>query len=147
MKIRLLVGSGMAALALTVLGGPATAQPPTTPAAPSGQLSPQSPGGGGSGEQIPVRDPKTGGVRWDQFGGDPAGAATDLDSFIDQILGWLQTFAAYAGVLGVVICAALTVIGIRGRSDAAKKAMTSLPYVLGGTVLAGSTATILTAIL
>lgn len=142
-----LITTGLSTVVITtaLLAGPATAQPPApTPSAPTTQLSPQSPGGGGGTEQIPVRDPATGGVRWDQFGGDPAEAPQDMDGFFESTLGWLRTFCAVAGVLGVLCCAFLTAIGFRGRSEAAKKALVSLPSVLLGTCMAGSAAAILT---
>lgn len=144
---RLITAAVVVAMSITAFGGVADAQPPTTPGPPPTQLSPQSPGGGGSGEQIPIGDAPTGGVRWDQFGGDPAGAPQNLDSFIDTTLGWLRTIAGFSGVLGLLICAALTFIGIRGRSEGAKKAMHSVPFVLAGTVLAGSATAILTVII
>ncbi|MGW5453123.1 hypothetical protein [Nocardia sp. NPDC003979] len=131
--------------ALTTVGaGAVHAQPPTTPAPPtSQQLSPQSPGGGGTGEQIPLRDPATGGVRWDRFGGDPADAPEDLDSFIADSLGWLRTLALACAVGGVLISAAVLMVGIRGRSEQAKKALFSLPVVLVATVLSGSAYTVI----
>ncbi|PXX53893.1 hypothetical protein DFR70_12614 [Nocardia tenerifensis] len=121
------------------------AQPPTTtpnPAPPSQQLSPQSPGGG-SGEQIPIRDPKTGGVQWDKFGGDPAEAPADLDAFITDALGWLRTLALVCAVAGMLILAAALIVGIRGRSEQAKKALEKFPLVLGATVMSGSAYTVL----
>ncbi|AXK89967.1 hypothetical protein SAMN05421776_11327 [Nocardia farcinica] len=134
------------ATVLTVAGaGAVHAQPPTTTPAPtpSQQLSPQSPGGGGSGEQIPIQDPKTGGVQWDKFGGDPANAPEDLDSFIAAALGWLRTLALACAVGGVLITAGVLMVGIRGRSEQAKKALHSLPVVLGATVLSGSAYTVI----
>ncbi|UDH01778.1 hypothetical protein [Rhodococcus opacus] len=83
-------------------------------------------------------EPATGGVQWEEFGGDPADAPTDLNSFIDSTLGWLKTIALFAGVLGLLIVACLMVIGIRGRSEVAKKAMEGVFPVLLGTVFAGS---------
>ncbi|MBC7300097.1 MULTISPECIES: hypothetical protein [Nocardia] len=135
---------------LTAVGvGVVHAQPPTTAPAPptSQQLSPQSPGGGGTGEQIPIRDPTTGGVRWDRFGGDPADAPEDLDSFIADSLGWMRTLALACAVGGVLITAAVLMVGIRGRSEQAKKALHSLPVVLVATVLSGSAYTVINAFL
>ncbi|WP_280402951.1 hypothetical protein [Nocardia brasiliensis] len=131
---------------LTASGaGVVHAQPPTTTPspAPSTQLSPQSPGGGGSGEQIPIRDPKTGGVQWDKFGGDPANAPADLDTFINDALGWLRTLSLVCSVAGVLIIAATLTVGIRGRSEQAKKALEKFPIVLGATVMSGSAYTVL----
>lgn len=133
----------------TVGAGVVHAQPPTTTPAPptSQQLSPQSPGGGGAGEQIPIRDPATGGVQWDRFGGDPAEAPVDLDSFISDSLGWMLTLALACAVGGVLITAAVLMVGIRGRSEQAKKALHSLPVVLVATVLSGSAYTVINAFL
>jgi hypothetical protein len=82
-------------------------------------------------------------VQWDQFGGDPADAPEDLDSFVDSVIGWLKTIAGAAAVIGVLIVASLMVIGIRGRSEAAKKALDGLPAVLLATTIAGSAWTVI----
>jgi hypothetical protein len=144
---RLIAGATVAAVLTVAAAAGASAQPPTSPSpvppASTQQLTPQNPGGAGNTEQIPVKDPKTGGVRWDQFGGDPADAPQNLDSFIDDVLGWMRTGAGITAVLGVLVSAGLIVIGIRGRSEQAKRAMTTLPVVFGGTVLSASAATIL----
>lgn len=112
------------------------------------QLTPQNPGApsvttGESEHQAP----QTGGVRWEDFGGDPANAPDDLDSFISTTLGWLKTIAAVAGILGLITIATLMVIGLRGRSEAARKAMDGVPAVLLATILAGSAWTIVNAII
>ena len=89
-------------------------------------------------EADPSEDVGTGGVRWDEFGGTSDEAPQDLDSFIDTTLGWLKTLTGYAGVLGVLIVAALMVIGIKGRSEAAKKAVDGLPAVVVATIISGA---------
>ncbi len=89
-------------------------------------------------EADPSEDAGTGGVRWDEFGGTSDEAPQDLDSFIDTTLGWLKTLTGYAGVLGVLIVAALMVIGIKGRSEAAKKAVDGLPAVVVATIISGA---------
>ena len=120
------------------------AQPPmNTPApAPSQQLSPQSPGGG-SGEQIPIREAPTGGVQWERFGGDPSDAPADLDSFIVDAIGWLRTLTLICAVGGVLIIAATLTVGIRGRSEQAKTALKKFPIVLAATVMSGSAYTVI----
>lgn len=112
------------------------------------QLTPQSPGAPSltTGESE-YRAPQTGGVRWEDFGGDPADAPDDLDSFISTTLGWLKTIAAAAGLLGLIAIATLMMIGLRGRSEAARKAMDGVPAVLLATIIAGSAWTIVNAII
>lgn len=140
---RALWALALTATLTTACAGVVHAQPPTTPAPPTNQqLSPQSPGSGG-GEQIPIRDPATGGVQWDKFGGNPAEAPEDLDAFIADSLGWMRTLALACAVGGVLITAAVLMVGIRGRSEQAKKALHSLPVVLGATVLSGSAYTVI----
>lgn len=116
------------------------------PAAPTTeQLTPESPGAPSSGgSDIGITAPKTGGVRWDEFGGSADEAPEDLDSFIDSVLGWLKTIAAVAGVLGILTCASLMAIGMKGRSEAARKALEGLPVILLATVIAGASWTVVT---
>lgn len=87
--------------------------------------------------------PPTGGVQWDQFGGNPADAPADLDNFITDVLGWMKTLTLYFAVLGALASVAVIVIGMRGRSQVAKKGLEGLPAVLLGTVIASSTTAIL----
>ncbi|MEV6364882.1 hypothetical protein [Nocardia asteroides] len=82
-------------------------------------------------------------MQWDKFGGNPAEAPEDLDSFIADSLGWMRTLALACAVGGVLITAAVLMVGIRGRSEQAKKALHSLPVVLGATVLSGSAYTVI----
>ncbi|MFD6463980.1 hypothetical protein [Streptomyces roseolus] len=83
-------------------------------------------------------------MQWNKFGGDPANAPTDLDSFINDVLGWLRTLALLCAVAGVLIIASTLTVGIRGRSEQAKKALEKFPIVLAATVMSGSAYTILT---
>ena len=85
----------------------------------------------------------TGGVGWDQFGGNPADAPADLDSFITDVLGWMKTLSLYFAVLGALACVAVIVIGIRGRSQVAKKGLEGLPAVLLAVTMASGAAAIL----
>lgn len=146
---RLGVAAVVLAAGLTLAGtGVAYAQPAPAPApspAPTTeQLSPQNPGGTTPGvDEVPIQEPKTGGVQWDQFGGNPTDAPKDLDSFVDDILGYLRTFTLYAAAMGVLIVAGALMIGIRGRSEHSKRALETLPAVLIGTVIAGAAGTVL----
>lgn len=135
----------VAGLMLTGTGA-AYAQPAPAPSASptTEQLSPQNPGGTTPGvDEIPIQDPETGGVQWSQFGGNPTDAPDDLDSFVDDILGYLRTITLYAAAMGVLIAAGALMIGIRGRSEHSKRALETLPAVLIGTVMAGAAGTIL----
>lgn len=107
------------------------------------QLTPQSPGSpSGTSSEVEYTPPPTGGVRWDEFGGDPTDAPTDMRSFVNAVLGWMKTLAGIAGVLGLLTVAGLMIIGLRGRSEAARKAFDGVWPVLLGTLFAGSAYTI-----
>ncbi|WP_216892148.1 hypothetical protein [Nocardia alni] len=113
-------------------------QPPTQ--VPSG-------GTGGGESEVPIEPAKTGAPDWNRFGGDPAGAPRDMNSFVTDVLGWMRTAAVIAGVLGLLTIAAMLVIGSRWRSEQSRRALDSLPAVLLATVISGSAATILSMVL
>lgn len=141
-----IVGAGYAAAETPASTAQATSESSITILAQQDddQLTPQSPGSpdGQTGGLEQEKTPKTGGVRWEEFGGDPADAPKDMDSFITDILGWLKTIAGIAAVIGVLVVASLMVIGLRGRSEAAKKALDGLWPIVLGTIIAGSAYTV-----
>lgn len=69
----------------------------------------------------------------------PGGAGQKVEQFI----GMLKTGCFIAAMIGGLASLALVVIGIRGRSEVAKSALTHLPYVFGGAMGVGSLAGIL----
>jgi hypothetical protein len=153
-------------LLTTVAVGAAQAQPTlpplpgiTLPATPPGMTSPMIPStltpltqpprnNTGSGEsEVPIEPPKTGAPNWNQFGGDPADAPHDMNSFVTDVLGWMRTTAVIAGILGLLTIAVMLVVGMRWRSEQSRRALESLPAVLLATVISGSAATILSMVL
>ncbi|MGW5317798.1 hypothetical protein ACWEVD_01095 [Nocardia thailandica] len=58
----------------------------------------------------------------------------------NDVIGYVKTVCTIAAVLGSLAVAAMLAVGMRGRSDTAKNALTHLPFVFLGVVLTGSTA-------
>lgn len=112
---------------------------------PSPQLPDNKTGSGAS--EVPIKPAKTGAPDWNRFGGDPADAPSDMDSFVTDVLGWMRTAAIIAGVLGLLTIAAMLMVGLRWRSEQSRRALESLPAVLLATVISGSAATILSMVL
>lgn len=55
----------------------------------------------------------------------------------NDLVGYAKTIFGVLALLGILACASMLAIGLRGRSDVAKNALSHLPYVLLATVLAG----------
>ncbi len=102
---------------------------------------------GSSESEVPIKPAKTGAPDWNRFGGDPADAPGDMNSFVTDVLGWMRTAAVIAGVLGLLTIAMMLIIGLRWRSEQSRRALESLPAVLLATVISGSAATILSMVL
>lgn len=140
-----------AAIGAVIMGSlfviPAVAEPttpttPPTPAAPTSQLSPINPGTPGQEGNVDLRAPRTGGVQWDQFGGNADDAPTNLPNFIDSMIAWGKTIGLFLAMFAGLSCLFLVVIGIRGRSEVAKVGLRGLIPVFGGAAMIGLAATI-----
>ena len=68
-----------------------------------------------------------------------------LGTRLDDVLGYGKTIFFFLAVGGLLAVAAMLVVGLRGRSDTAKNALTHLPYVLLGVVITGGAAGIIEA--
>lgn len=68
-----------------------------------------------------------------------------LGQFLSDVIAWSKTICFGLAAIGVLAVAGMTVVGVRGRSETAKNALTHLPYVLIGVVLTGGYATIIQA--
>ena len=65
-----------------------------------------------------------------------------LGEFADQILGWLKWGVLFSGVLGILICAVMIIIGRRNRSATAYEGLVGSAWILGGLALASVAAVI-----
>ena len=65
-----------------------------------------------------------------------------LGAFADQILGWLKWGVLFAGVLGILVCAIMIIIGRRNRSATAYEGLVGSAWILGGLALASVAAVI-----
>ncbi|MBW0101425.1 hypothetical protein [Pseudonocardia sp. KRD291] len=59
-----------------------------------------------------------------------------LGALADQLLGWLKWGVLVSGVLGILICAFMLIIGRRNRSATAYEGLVGSAWVLGGLALA-----------
>jgi hypothetical protein len=68
----------------------------------------------------------------------PAPAAPPgVETVANMILGWLKWGGLVAGVLGLIICAIMMMVGRRNRSSTAVDGAAGIPWVLAGlTVIA-----------
>jgi len=76
----------------------------------------------------------------------PAQAPPGLDKFTNQVLGWLKWGCGIAAIGGLLAVAIMMGIGVRGRSDTAKNALSHAPWVFGAAALAGSASVLINAI-
>lgn len=65
-----------------------------------------------------------------------------LEEFADQILGWLKWGVLFSGVLGILICAVMIIVGRRNRSATAYEGLVGSAWILGGLALASVAAVI-----
>lgn len=75
----------------------------------------------------------------------PPSLPPGLDFFSDTIIGWLKGGLAAAGVVGLLICSLMVILGRRNRNQMATEGVLSAVWVAGGLVL-GSSAALLVAI-
>jgi hypothetical protein len=73
-------------------------------------------------------------------------APPGLENFTNEILGWLKWACGVASVVGLLAVALMMGVGVRGRSTAAKDALSHAPWVFGATALTGSAAALIGAI-
>ena len=74
---------------------------------------------------------------------DPGPAAPPgLAEFGDQIISWMKWGVLFAGVLGILICAVMLIIGRRNRSATAYEGLVGSAWILGGLALASVAAVI-----
>ncbi|SDG76596.1 hypothetical protein [Pseudonocardia oroxyli] len=59
-----------------------------------------------------------------------------LEAMADMIIGWLKWGVIVAGVVGILVCAAMIIIGRRNRSATAYEGLIGSAWILGGLALA-----------
>lgn len=72
----------------------------------------------------------------------PPAPPPGLAALADQILGWLKWGVLFAGVLGILVCAVMLIIGRRNRSATAYEGLVGSAWILGGLALASVAAVI-----
>jgi hypothetical protein len=70
----------------------------------------------------------------------PPHAPPGVDALADQVIGWLKWGALVAGVISILTCAGMIVIGRRRRSGLAQEGLIGSVWVLGGLALASTAA-------
>jgi hypothetical protein len=70
----------------------------------------------------------------------PPAAPPGLEGFATQVLGWMKWLVLVAGVVGLLVCALLVIVGRRNRSATAYEGMIGSAWVLGGLAMASSAA-------
>ncbi len=63
-------------------------------------------------------------------------APPGLEELADQLLGWLKWGVLVTGVLGILVCALMLIIGRRNRSATAYEGLVGSAWVIGGLALA-----------
>lgn len=77
--------------------------------------------------------------------GDPA-LPEGVAEFFSQLIGWAKGAVLALGVLGIIACGGMMIIGRRNRSATAVDGAAGIPWVLGGLFLASAAATIVGAV-
>ena len=70
-----------------------------------------------------------------------------LETAATMFLGWGKWALIIGGVLGMMICAGMMIMGRRNRSSTAVDGATGIPWVLGGLTLGAIAATVVGAVL
>jgi hypothetical protein len=65
-----------------------------------------------------------------------------LGAFADQIIGWLKWGVLVAGVVGILVCAVMIILGRRNRSATAYEGLVGSAWILGGLALASVAAVV-----
>jgi type IV secretory pathway VirB2 component (pilin) len=60
----------------------------------------------------------------------------------DEWIGYLKGGAIIAGVVGMIVCAVMMMIGRRNRSHLATEGLSGIPWVLGGLMLVSMASTV-----
>lgn len=77
--------------------------------------------------------------------GEPA-LPDGVGEFFSQLIGWAKGSVLALGVLGMIACGAMMIVGRRHRSATAVEGAAGIPWVLGGIFLASTAATLVGAV-
>lgn len=77
--------------------------------------------------------------------GEPA-LPEGVGEFFSQLIGWAKGSILALGVLGMIACGAMMIVGRRNRSATAVEGAAGIPWVLGGLFLASTAATLVSAV-
>lgn len=72
----------------------------------------------------------------------PPTAPPGLDALAAQLLGWLKWGVIFAGLIGILVCAIMLIVGRRNRSATAYEGLVGSAWILGGLGLASIAALI-----
>lgn len=72
----------------------------------------------------------------------PPAVPPGLGEFANQILGWMKWGVLVAGVLGILVCAIMIILGRRNRSATAYEGLVGSAWILAGLALASVAAVI-----
>jgi hypothetical protein len=72
----------------------------------------------------------------------PPAVPPGLGAFADQILGWMKWGVLVAGVIGILVCAIMIILGRRNRSSTAYEGLVGSAWILAGLALASVAAVI-----
>ncbi|GAA5160971.1 hypothetical protein GCM10023321_44510 [Pseudonocardia eucalypti] len=70
----------------------------------------------------------------------PPQAPPGLDALADQVIGWLKWGVLVAGMMGLLVCAGMIIVGRRRRGGLAQEGLIGSLWVLGGLALASAAA-------
>ncbi|MGH3827344.1 MAG: hypothetical protein ACRDQX_09250 [Pseudonocardiaceae bacterium] len=65
-----------------------------------------------------------------------------LENFGNQIIGWLKWGVLIGGMVGMLICSGMIILGRRNRSSVAQDGLVGSVWVIGGLAMASVAATI-----
>ena len=66
----------------------------------------------------------------------PPAPPPGLGELAGQLLGWIKWGVLVAGILGILVCALMLIIGRRNRSATAYEGLVGSAWVIGGLALA-----------
>lgn len=68
--------------------------------------------------------------------GEPAAPTTGLGTFGTNFIGWMKWIVLIAGIIGLIICAGMLVVGRRNRNAVAQDGIVGGVWVIGGICMA-----------
>ncbi len=66
----------------------------------------------------------------------PPQAPPGIEELADQLIGWLKWGVLSAGMIGILICAGMIIVGRRHRGGLAQEGLIGSLWVMGGLALA-----------